>query len=131
MTDLPPLKEDYPWFIDELIPDLVQAHSGIHSGDPCVAGTRIPTSTIWGHHEAGDPFSLLTRAYDLSPEQLLAAYAFQKGIEWQQSRKRRNRMWDAVRLSHKMYMMSYGVGRPGQDSALLWDEEHYEEEDDA
>ncbi len=45
----------------------------IQLGQPCISGTRIPTSTIWGNLRAGDSFEVVARLYDLAPEQIDAA----------------------------------------------------------
>ena len=51
---------------------------GLQFGEPCIAGTRIPTETIWAFHQAGDSIDLLARMYDLPVEQITAA------IQWEE-----------------------------------------------
>ncbi len=99
MANLPPLQyEDRAdgkgyYAIDELVPGLIVAHSGIQSGAPTVKGTRLPTTSTWVWEELDKADTPYTR------EQIIAAVAFQAGVGWQRSRKRRGRMWDAVTRS--------------------------------
>ena len=49
----------------------------IQFGDPCIAGTRIPTNTISGLVKAGDPPSLVASMYQITRQQLDDA------LEWE------------------------------------------------
>jgi uncharacterized protein (DUF433 family) len=49
----------------------------IQFGEPCVEGTRVPTSTIWALRNAGDEPAAIAKAYGLSPRQVRDA------LEWE------------------------------------------------
>jgi uncharacterized protein (DUF433 family) len=50
---------------------------GLQFGEPCIAGTRVPTETIWALHQAGDSIGLISRMYDLPDSQIKAA------VQWE------------------------------------------------
>jgi uncharacterized protein (DUF433 family) len=50
----------------------------VQFGEPCVAGTRIPTSTIGGKVLAGDRIEVIARLYGLTIPQI------QHALEWEQ-----------------------------------------------
>lgn len=49
----------------------------IQFGAPCIRGTRITTSTVWGMHQGGDSVDFIARIYQLEPKRI------QKAIEWE------------------------------------------------
>ena len=51
---------------------------GLQFGEPCIAGTRIPTETIWAFHQAGDSVDFLARVYDLPANRVIEA------IQWEE-----------------------------------------------
>ena len=51
----------------------VKLHPQIQFGAPCIPGTRIPTSAIYGMVNGGDPPGFVARSYDISMETLEAA----------------------------------------------------------
>ena len=46
----------------------------VQFGAPCIKGTRIPTRTIFGMVEAGDPLEWVASAYGISSNQVQVAY---------------------------------------------------------
>ena len=46
----------------------------VQYGAPCIKGTRIPTRTIFGMVEAGDPLEWVASAYGISSNQVQVAY---------------------------------------------------------
>ncbi|MEE9293381.1 MAG: DUF433 domain-containing protein [Phycisphaerae bacterium] len=49
----------------------------IHHGDPCIAGTRVPVSTIIGSLADGDSSEQILKSYpQISPEDVQAALQF-------------------------------------------------------
>ena len=59
----------------------VLLHSQIHSGAPCIKGTRIPTWAITGMIEAGDPSRAVAKDYDISMEELQAACDWESHVQ--------------------------------------------------
>lgn len=50
---------------------------GVHHGDPCVAGTRVPVSVIVGSLAVGDSFERILESYpQLTREDIQAALCF-------------------------------------------------------
>jgi uncharacterized protein (DUF433 family) len=49
----------------------------IQFGAPCIRGTRITTSTVWGMNQGGDSVDFIARVYHLEPKRV------QKAIEWE------------------------------------------------
>ncbi len=49
-------------------------------GEPCIAGTRIPTETIWALSEAGDDIELIARVYGLPVSQIKAAVKWESRL---------------------------------------------------
>ena len=74
--------------IDTIMPDWIEAHSGICFGEPTLIGHRLRCSP----HYLEDPAD-----YSIRREQALVLAAFCYGVEWQRSRKRRARMEKAVK----------------------------------
>ena len=50
----------------------------IQFGEPCIAGTRIPTSAVWALFKGGDNIEFLSDSYGVEQAKLLHA------IEWEQ-----------------------------------------------
>ncbi|MCI0793520.1 MAG: DUF433 domain-containing protein, partial [Chloroflexi bacterium] len=48
-------------------------------GSPCIAGTRVPTRTIWGMIEAGDSRDRVARSFNISQGDIDGA------IYWEES----------------------------------------------
>ena len=57
--------------------DLIFLDPKVQFGAPCIQGTRIPTRSIWGMIEGGDPRELVRRAYDIREDELEAALAWE------------------------------------------------------
>ncbi len=52
----------------------ISVDPGVHHGDPCIAGTRVPVSVIVGSIAAGDSFEQVLGSYpQLSREDVQAA----------------------------------------------------------
>ena len=84
---------DGKWLVDVLLPGFIVADSARQFGAPTLVGTRIPT-----YVGLGWVWEVLDRAEEenLTREQIIALAAFEAGVEWQRSRKRRKRMAEAV-----------------------------------
>ena len=86
-----PLKEvelgGHVYKVDTIMPGWIIAHSGICFGEPTLIGHRLHCSP----HYLEDP-----EDYDITREQALVSAAFYYGMEWQKSRKRRQRMEQVV-----------------------------------
>jgi hypothetical protein len=120
MTALPPLEEregysGQPFYVDVLVPGFVEASCAHQFGYPTMPGTRLPTYAQWmweyldKPEEMGYPEGFMTR------EKIIAAYAFEQGIQWQRSRKRRKRMEETVaqhweRANHRYDQWDYQPG---------------------
>jgi uncharacterized protein (DUF433 family) len=52
----------------------------IQFGAPCIKGTRIPTHSVWGMIEGGDPAELVLRSYGITEEELDAAVAWEERL---------------------------------------------------
>ncbi len=52
----------------------------VQFGAPCVKGTRVPTRSIWGMIDAGDPPRWVADSYRLSEEEVEAAIAWENSI---------------------------------------------------
>ena len=104
MTDtLPPLRieddgERY-YVVDELVPGYIEAISDVHSGEPCIAGTRMSASTAWIWEFLDHPDPEIRNG--LTRDQILVAAGFRAGQDWQRSRKRRQRMDKAQAINWK------------------------------
>jgi uncharacterized protein (DUF433 family) len=59
---------------------LVLLDPDIQFGAPCISGTRIPTRSVWGMLSAGDSPELVTRAYQITPEELEAARVWEEAL---------------------------------------------------
>ena len=99
MTDaLPPLRieddGDRYCVVDELVLGFIEARSDVHSGEPCIAGTRMTANTAWLWLFRDDPDTEMRNG--VSRDQILVAEGFRAGRNWQRSRKRRQRMEDEV-----------------------------------
>ena len=52
----------------------------IQFGEPCIAGTRIPTETIWAFFSAGDKVETIARMYYLPIEKVQAAISWERRL---------------------------------------------------
>ena len=52
----------------------------IQLGKPCLAGTRIPTSTIWNKADAGDSVDVIAGLYGLSVDHVNHALAWERRL---------------------------------------------------
>ena len=59
----------------------VKLHPQIQFGAPCIPGTRIPTSAIYGMVNGGDPPGFVARSYDISMESLEAALDWESRLD--------------------------------------------------
>ena len=59
---------------------LVLLDPDIQFGAPCISGTRIPTRAVWGMLSAGDTPELVSRAYQITPEELEAARIWEEAL---------------------------------------------------
>ncbi|MGU3559783.1 DUF433 domain-containing protein [Methylobacterium radiotolerans] len=63
----------------------IVSDENIMSGDPCVAGTRIPAETIVANLKAGHPIDEILAAYSTLPAGGIEAsirWAEARGIDW-------------------------------------------------
>lgn len=71
-------------FGDDLLPKSWKPTDGVlidpdtMFGDPCIEGTRIPTSLIWSFYKSGDSIERIAKAYQCDNMQIEAA------IDWEQ-----------------------------------------------
>lgn len=56
----------------------VQLRPRIQFGQPCIADTRIPTSTIWGYIRGGDSKAFIARSYGLGVAEI------DRALEWEE-----------------------------------------------
>ena len=103
MTTLPPLEtrddgkgDSPPYAVDVLVPGLVEASAAHQFGYPTMPGTRLPTYAIWMWEYLDKPGDMGYEIGFMTREKIIAAYAFEAGVQWQRSRKRRKRMGEAV-----------------------------------
>lgn len=70
----------------------IERRRGVMGGDACVAGTRIPTSAIWGWHTAGYDAQRIREAYPtLTDEDVAAAIEYERSFR-EQAPARRKRL---------------------------------------
>jgi len=62
--------------------DFIELDPLVQFGASVVQGTGVPTRAIWGMVRAGDPISMVARAYEISPQQAQAA------VDWEDDLKR-------------------------------------------
>lgn len=93
---LPPLVERDGRLVDVLLSGMIVADPAVQTGEPCLAETRIPVTTLHGHLAAGDGVGLVARSYRVEPYAIQICESFQAGVEWQRSRTRRRRMDEIV-----------------------------------
>jgi uncharacterized protein (DUF433 family)/DNA-binding transcriptional MerR regulator len=60
--------------------DGVLLHPLIQFGSPCVKGTRVPTRTVWGMVEAGDPPQMVAESFRLTMEDVDAALRWEESL---------------------------------------------------
>ncbi len=53
----------------------------VQFGQPCIKGTRIPTSTLWGYVKGGDSVEYIARSFRLEPSDVRTAY------QWEERRR--------------------------------------------
>ncbi len=89
--------DDEGYYVDVLLPGFIEASSGVQFGAPCLKDTRLPTyvGLGWVWDTLDDRHG--RRVEGLIREQIIALAAFDAGVEWQRSRKRRKRMDDEVK----------------------------------
>ncbi len=58
----------------------ISLRPNVQFGQPCIRGTRIPTSAIWSYVNAGDPSSYIASAYDLKVEEVEQAVAWENRL---------------------------------------------------
>lgn len=58
----------------------VQLRPVVQLGQPCVGDTRIPTQSIWGYVEAGDPPDFVAQSYGLEIHEVEAAIAWETRV---------------------------------------------------
>jgi hypothetical protein len=98
---LPPLEErdghnSEPYYVDVLVPGYVEASAAHQFGYPTIPGTRLPTYATWIWEYLEKPEEMGYADGVITRERIIAAYAFEQGVEWQRSRKRRKRMDETV-----------------------------------
>ncbi len=49
-------------------------------GQPVLMGTRVPVSVVLGHLAAGDTLETVSAEYELTPEQVRAAFGYAANI---------------------------------------------------
>jgi len=59
----------------EIFPGIV-SDPQIMAGTPVIAGTRVPVSVVLGHLAAGDSIETVLDAYELTAEQIRAAFGY-------------------------------------------------------
>lgn len=59
--------------------EYVMMNPEVQFGQPCIKGTRIPTSSLWEMWRGGDSLHYLTQAFKLSSDQL------EHALEWEDS----------------------------------------------
>ncbi len=59
----------------EIYPGITVDPAIVH-GKPVIRGTRVLVSRIVGHLAAGDTIETVSKAYDLTPEQIRAAVGY-------------------------------------------------------
>jgi len=87
---------DGKWLVDTILPGLLEAHAGLQFGAPCLVGTRTPTYVGLGWVWECYGNAHVAKVEGLSQIDVVALAAFDAGVQWQRSRKRRQRMKDAV-----------------------------------
>ena len=83
--------KDRHWFVAELVPDFIEAHTARRFGDACIKGTRVPTDTAafaWKDKDWDD--------YCITEQQAFAAYCFEAGYEYHRNRKLKQRIAEGV-----------------------------------
>ena len=58
----------------------IQLNPKMSFGEPCLRDTRIPTEVLWALHSAGDSVERISKAYDLRPELVEAAIAWEEKL---------------------------------------------------
>lgn len=86
-----------PTLVDVLVPGFIEASNHIQFGAPCLKSTRIPyyVGLDWVWECLDRP--RWRRDNQLTREQIIALAAFDAGVDWQRSRKRRLAMDEAVK----------------------------------
>ena len=52
----------------------------IQFGEPCIVGTRIPTSSIWSNYTAGDSPKIIAKAHEIDMTLVLDAIHWEKRL---------------------------------------------------
>lgn len=58
----------------------VRINPTIQLGEPCIDGTRIPTSIVWSKHKAGDSIEMIARSHNLQEQQVADAVEWEKRL---------------------------------------------------
>ena len=58
----------------------VRINPAIQLGEPCIDGTRIPTSIVWSNHKAGDSIQMIARSHNLQDYQVADAIEWEKRL---------------------------------------------------
>jgi len=91
VKELPELKQREDGHLyDELVPGLIVADPRIQFGSPTIKGTRYPCYAMWLWDYVDKPEKLEEMGF--TRQQVIAATAFQAGVDWQKNRKRRKRI---------------------------------------
>lgn len=102
---------DGDWLVDVLLPGFIEAHSARQFGSPCIAQSRVPAyiglGWVWECVERPQ----MLDAERFSREQAIALAAFQAGVDWQRSRKRRKRIGEAVHVGWEKHRRSSRTGK--------------------
>lgn len=58
----------------------VELRPEVQFGTPCVEGTRVTTSILYGLHHAGERIDVIASEYGLTPRTVVAAIDFEEGL---------------------------------------------------
>jgi uncharacterized protein (DUF433 family) len=65
---------------------LIVTKADIQFGEPCIRGTRVPASAVYGAYLGGDKLWSLAQSYNVSLQEIIAAIHFQQGRVYAQKR---------------------------------------------
>ena len=101
------------YYIDVLLPGFIEASSGIQWGEPCLTGTRIPYYVGLGWVWETLNSKRYRKMEGLTRERIIALAAFDAGVDWQRSRKRRAKMREEVEKLYQQPAVAARSDRPG------------------
>lgn len=93
---------EYEYEVDVLFPGIIEASAAHESGKPCIKDARVPTHVLWPpeYLNRADLMALkwkdIADNYCISILDAVIGTAFNMGVQWQKSKKRRKRMDEAV-----------------------------------